>query len=160
MMRNPVTVVLYFVFFIAVEIFVAGHMNAAQTGDKDEIKSWENNGIDEIHAIRNVLSGWEKAWNNKNLSDYLSYYSPNFRTGDMDYQALKLKRIRQFKKSNSISVQISNLWISVEGKIANARFMLKYEDTSRSNIGEKYIRLAKSNGSWKIISEEWKPLTP
>ena len=41
---------------------------------------------------------------------------------------------------------------------ATASFIQKYQDATHSDIGEKILKLIHVNGTWQIISENWKPL--
>jgi hypothetical protein len=63
-----------------------------------------------------------------------------------------------FQKSGDIRIGISDLWVFIEGKYATARFLQRYQDTKFADVGEKTLILINSNGQWKIVSEEWKPL--
>ena len=55
-------------------------------------------------------------------------------------------------------VEISDLWVFIEGQIATASFVQRYYDQNVRDVGEKTLILVLENNTWKIISEEWKPL--
>ncbi|MBU0986267.1 MAG: hypothetical protein KKH68_03345 [Proteobacteria bacterium] len=57
-----------------------------------------------------------------------------------------------------IQVEISDLWVFIEGKHAIATFVQHYQNQQIKDFGKKTLVLENSNNSWKIISEEWKPL--
>jgi ketosteroid isomerase-like protein len=111
-----------------------------------------------IDDVRASVYAWGKSWQNRDISTYMSFYSPAFRSHGLDYKAWMQKKIKLFKTSGDIKVEISDLGVFIEGEFATARFVQRYHDSKLSDIGEKTLTLVNSNGKWKIVSEEWKPL--
>jgi len=158
MKKNGVSLFISLAVLILVGMFMAVNLNAAPAGSEDKADAWKNDSLNEIHVVRGVISDWIKAWQSKDLEGYMAYYSPEFRSEKLDYHALRTKKAELFKRPGSISVNISNLWVFIEGPVAKVRFTQEYADTYLSDVGEKHMLMMNSNGAWKIVSEEWKPL--
>jgi hypothetical protein len=117
----------------------------------------------DIDAVRTTILAWGKAWESKNIDYYMSFYSPSFRSDDVDYHGWREKKTSQFQRPGPVTLKINELWVFVEKDGAEVRFTQHYESRDRSDVGEKTMFLAKSNGTWKILWEGWKPfinLTP
>lgn len=158
MRKNTLVLLLHLTVFVMAVIFAALDIGIAQNSSDDQGRSWESNSLHDIHAVRGIIYAWIQAWESKNLDNYMSYYSPQFRSEKLDYNAWRAKKSNSFKKPGTISVKISNLVISIEGQEAKAGFVQEYTDANRAEAGEKQIKLIKLNNTWKIVSEEWKPI--
>ncbi|MFC1815417.1 hypothetical protein ACFL0M_05605 [Thermodesulfobacteriota bacterium] len=117
-----------------------------------------NKNIEAINKVRTVIFSWVKTWQDKNIDGYMSFYSSSFRSGDLDYKGWWAKKSKLFQRPGTISLQILDLWVVVEGKHAGASFVQRYQDAYHSDFGEKIINLIKLNGNWQIVMEEWQPL--
>ncbi len=113
---------------------------------------------DDIDIIRTSIYAWRDAWQSKNIDSYRSFYSPHFRSRTYDYHDWMDEKTRRFKKAAPISLIISEPKINFDGNQAVARFNQKYECLSLSKVGEKKLILAKTNGMWRIVAEEWEKL--
>jgi hypothetical protein len=111
-----------------------------------------------IDDIRSIVYAWADAWQNRNIKHYMSFYSPAFRSKELDFNGWLQKKTEFFKKPSNILVEISDLWVFIEGKNATARFVQRYQDLKVSDVGEKTLVLVNSKDKWRIVSEEWKPL--
>lgn len=112
----------------------------------------------DIEVVRARVFAWGKAWQSQDIDYYMSFYSPAFRSKKLDYQGWGEKKAQLFKKANNIKVEISDLWVFIERQIATASFVQRYYDQNARDVGEKTLILVLENNTWKIISEEWKPL--
>ena len=112
----------------------------------------------DIEDVRARVYSWSNAWQNRNINRYMYFYSPTFQTNGLNYKGWMEDKARHFQKSGDIRIGISDLWVFIEGKYATARFLQRYQDTKYSDVGEKTLILINTNGQWKIVSEEWKPL--
>lgn len=158
-MRNKtLALVLCLVVFVLTAVFAVAAINVAQTDIDKKSNDWEKSSLSEIHAVRSIIFKWINAWQSKDLAGYMSYYSPEFRTGKLDYHGLRAKKTRLFKRPGVIFLEISNLLISIEGQEAKVSFLQDYTDAYLADVGEKNVKLIKLNDSWKIIAEEWKPI--
>jgi len=154
--RHTVVLILYLAVFVLAAVFGKVDINVAQTHSDAKSDAWESDSLNEIHAVRGVIYEWIDAWQGENLDGYMSYYSPEFRSAKLDYNGWRLKKAKLFKRPGAISVQISKLLIFIEGNEARASFLQEYADAYISDVGKKNIELVKFNGTWKIVSEEWK----
>lgn len=111
-----------------------------------------------INDVRSNVYDWCKSWQSRDISRYMSFYGPNFRSEGLDYQSWMQKKAKIFKMSGYIQVEISDLWVFIEGNHATARFVQRYQGPEISDVGEKTLSMVNSNGNWEIVSEEWKPL--
>jgi hypothetical protein len=113
-----------------------------------------------IDTIRSVVYAWADAWQNKNIQRYVSFYSPKFRSKGLGFNGWLEKKTELFQRPGPIRVQLSDLWVFIEGKNATARFVQRYQDPNLSDVGEKTLGLVYSKDQWKIVSEQWTPLEP
>jgi len=157
MRKNAVVWVLSWLVLVLMAIFAVGNINA-ETDTPGESQAWKSSSLDDIHAVRGVIYDWIKAWQSKDLGSYMSYYSPEFHSEKLDYQGWRRKKAILFKRPGLIFVEISNLLIFIKEKEAKVSFVQEYTDARLSDIGQKSIRLRNSHGTWKIISEKWRPI--
>jgi len=121
--------------------------------------TWKDRNVEAINTVRAFISDWADSWQEKNLDRYMSHYSRTFRSGAIDYSGWQAKKARLFKRSESLSLKVSDLWVVIEGNYASASFIQHYRDAHYADIGEKTINLVKNDGKWQIISEEWQPIS-
>jgi len=57
-----------------------------------------------------------------------------------------------------MTIEIHGLSVMIEGGLASARYIQRFSRGSFADTGEKLLKLRKTDGMWRIISEEWKPL--
>jgi murein L,D-transpeptidase YafK len=109
--------------------------------------------------IRRMLDSWKKAWEQKDLASYMSFYDSGFQSRGMDFKAWKKHREKLNQKYRSIIVGISNLKIEQSSAaMASVSFTQKYEADDYEDAGLKSLLLVKRGKDWKIKEEEWKPL--
>jgi ketosteroid isomerase-like protein len=112
-----------------------------------------------IDEVRSSVYAWCKSWQNRDIDTYMSFYSQNFRSKELDYRGWMQKKKRRFHMVGSLRVDISDLGVFVEGETAVARFIQRYQDSKISDVGEKTLSMIYTGGKWKIVAEAWKPLT-
>lgn len=113
------------------------------------------NKIDDVRA--NVYA-WGKSWQSQDINSYMSFYNPAFRSKGLDYQGWRQRKNKHFQKIDDIRLEISDLWVFIEGRHATARFVLRYQDSKFSDVGEKTLTIVKEGDKWLIVSEKWRPL--
>jgi hypothetical protein len=111
-----------------------------------------------IDEVRATVYAWGNAWESRDISNYMSFYSPTFRSKGLNYQSWIQKKAKLFQKPGDVRVKISDLWVFIEGTHATARFVQRYQDPRVSDVGEKKLVMVNTNGKWQIVSEDWKPL--
>ena len=112
----------------------------------------------QIDDVRASVYAWGKSRQNRDIKSFMSFYSPDFSSEGLDYEGWMQKMTKLFKTSGDIQMEITDLGVFIEGDHATARFVQRYHGSKFSDIGEKTLTMVNSNGKWKIVSEEWKPL--
>jgi hypothetical protein len=109
--------------------------------------------------LRRVVEAWKKAWEQKDLASYMSFYDSGFQSRGMDFKAWKKHREKLNQKYRSITVGISDLKIEQSSAaMVSVSFTQKYEADDYEDEGMKSLLLVKRGKDWKIKEEEWKPL--
>lgn len=106
------------------------------------------------NAVESAVKGWADAWASKNMASYLGSYGPEFtppgRKNRADWAKERESRI---VGKNKISVDITNMSVSVDGNKATAKFHQSYKGDSLVSNSRKTLTLMKSNGRWVIVKE-------
>ena len=111
-----------------------------------------------IDDVRKIIHLWSNAWQSRDIKHYMSFYGPDFKSKGYDYKSWEIRKADIFQKVNFIKVEISDLWVFIEGKVATVTFIQKYRDSRVADIGKKKLILIDPGKKWKIISEEWESL--
>ncbi|MBC8432652.1 MAG: AMIN domain-containing protein [Desulfobacterales bacterium] len=112
----------------------------------------------DIDAVRAQVFAWSEAWQNRDIDTYMSFYSPSFQSKGLDFERWREKRAEVFQQVSSIQVEISDLWVFIEGKQAIVSFIQRYSHPMFADIGEKTLVMVDGGFTWQIVSEEWKPI--
>jgi len=108
--------------------------------------------------VSDIIKGWSKSWQSKNLERYFLYYQKDFTTNSFNNNELWRKdRVGKIQDKHTIEIEIKDLSITFdidEGEIAIAEFIQYYKSASYSDTVTKKIILKKFMGQWKIISED------
>ncbi len=114
---------------------------------------------------RDFVENWRKAWEKGDLDAYMACYAPNAEQGDKKGAKAIAAHKRQLWKTRAPgSVRFANMKITPagsEGGGLRVEMAQNYKDKSGyKDRGRKVLQLRKVKGAWKIISEDWDPLTP
>ena len=132
---------------------------AAEESKPGAIKKEPRPAGEEHKELRRVVEAWKKAWEQKDLAAYMSFYDSGFQSRGMDFKAWKKHREKLNQKYRSIAVGISDLKIEQASAVmASVSFTQKYEADDYEDEGLKSLLLVKRGKDWKIKEEEWKPL--
>lgn len=112
----------------------------------------------DIDAVRAKVLAWSEAWQSRDIDTYMSFYSPRFRSKRLDFERWREQKAKVFQQVSSIQVEISDLWVFIEGKQAVASFIQRYSHPMFADIGKKTLVMVDAGFTWQIVSEEWKPL--
>ena len=130
-------------------------INNASAGIDGEIEVNRKNDND---IVSDIIKGWSKSWQSKNLERYFLYYQKDFTTNSFNNNELwKKDRVGKIQGKHTIEIEIKDLSITFdidEGEIAIAEFIQYYKSASYSDTVTKKIILKKFMGQWKIISED------
>jgi murein L,D-transpeptidase YafK len=125
----------------------------------DVVKKEPRPSGEEHKELRRVVEAWKKAWEQKDLAAYMSFYDAGFQSRGMDVKAWRKHREKLNQKHRSIAVKISDLKIEQASVVmATVRFNQKYEADDYEDEGLKSLLLVKRGKDWKIKEEEWKLL--
>jgi hypothetical protein len=104
-----------------------------------------------------MLKAWLKAWNTKNLRQYMSYYAGNFRSDKgQNYAAWKTHKTNLFRTYKTINVKADNIAISFKNdRSAVITFRQDYRSDWTRDTGIKTLNIVKREGRWLIVGESW-----
>ena len=111
------------------------------------------------------LNGWAKAWTQRNLDGYLSYYAdkftPSYGMSKADWLKQRAQRINMPKK---INLDLKNIKISVSGEKATAQIegsqaaFADFDQSYSNSLGykdqvHKELEFELVEGTWQIVRE-------
>ena len=100
------------------------------------------------------MQAWAAAWAAKDMKAYLAAYGKDFDPpGRMTRAAWEKEREARIVSKSKITVQVSDLNVSVNGNKATARFRQAYSADSLNVSSRKTLDLVESNGRWLIVRE-------
>ncbi len=101
-----------------------------------------------------AVQAWAAAWAAKDMKAYLAAYGKDFDPpGHMTRAAWEKEREARIVGKSKITVQVSDLNVSVNGNKATARFRQAYSADSLNVSSRKTLDLVESNGRWLIVRE-------
>lgn len=101
-----------------------------------------------------AVQAWAAAWAAKDMKAYLAAYGKDFDPpGRMTRAAWEKERESRIVGKSKITVQVSDLNVSVNGNKATARFRQAYSADSLNVSSRKTLDLVESNGRWLIVRE-------
>ena len=101
-----------------------------------------------------AVQAWAAAWAAKDMKAYLAAYGKDFDPpGRMTRAAWEKERESRIVGKSKITVQVSDLNVSVNGNKAAARFRQAYSADSLNVSSRKTLDLVESNGRWLIVRE-------
>ncbi len=106
-------------------------------------------------AVQAAVNAWAKAWASQNMQQYLAAYSPNFQTpGKQSRRQWEQERRARIEGKRSISVDLSNLQVQLDGDQATVRFVQAYRANTFSATSRKTLVLQRSAPQqWLIVRE-------
>ena len=115
---------------------------------------------DEIHLF---LNEWKIAWEMSagekgNITEYISFYSNDFRSGRLNKSEWSLDKSRKNSRKKWIRVELFDINISNPDKNNQIRvkFSQDYRSSNFSVVSEKVLQLEKVKDKWVILSEKSK----
>ena len=111
-----------------------------------------------MNIVSSQLLSWVKAWENQNITLYLSFYSKDFKAQKKSRSIWENYRRRSLGHSSQISIQISNIQMHKIKNIINVTFNQKFKSNKISDNGKKELSWKKEDRKWKIIKESWSPI--
>jgi murein L,D-transpeptidase YafK len=109
----------------------------------------------QIERIKAELTNWRKAWEDKDINAYLSFYSDKFKAPKGSRTKWRSSRYRALKANKNISIQVSNLQINSSKKTVELNFIQEFNSDKYSSVGIKELIWKKIGNDWKILKETW-----
>lgn len=111
-------------------------------------------GAKDAKEVTAAVQAWAAAWAAKDMKAYLAAYGKDFDPpGRMTRAAWEKERESRIVGKSKITVQVSDLNVSVNGNKATARFRQAYSADSLNVSSRKTLDLVESNGRWLIVRE-------
>jgi murein L,D-transpeptidase YafK len=107
----------------------------------------------EKEQLLEVIEDWRRAWENKEIDRYMSYYSPHFTSDGKNREQWKEYKALVANKYNQITVKIENLRLLKNDGIVLAKFDQRYSSERLHSKGEKRLYLQQNSTEWKIVGE-------
>lgn len=109
----------------------------------------------ERDRVRSLLLEWKRSWEKKQLDRYMSFYSHNFRSKDMDWNGWRRYKERLNQQYRTIQITIDPPIILKHNQNTVAKFFQSYQSDRFFSEGTKRLYFATEGGDLKIIGEEW-----
>ncbi len=108
------------------------------------------------------IENWRKAWERGDRKEYMACYDKKAVQGERKgADAIESHKRAVWGKAAPKRVKLTNLRIAVTTSGITADMYQDYADKSGfSDKGVKTLRLKRSGASWRIVQEDWSPMTP
>ena len=112
--------------------------------------------VADLDEIKDFIDTWKRAWEQKDLSTYISLYDQKFNSLGMDLKAWKRYKEKLNKRYRSINIRISKLKIiRFSTNSIRVRFRQNYQTDTYKDLGVKSLFLVRGKEGWKIKKETW-----
>ena len=112
---------------------------------------------EERGRFQGFLAEWKKSWETKQLDDYMSFYSKDFQSKDLNWKGWRDYKERLNQQYKTIEITIDPPTILKHNRSVVAVFFQSYRSDRYINEGTKRLYLIKEESDWKIIGEDWNP---
>jgi len=109
--------------------------------------------------LEKFLESWRSAWVRADTGAYLSHYSAYFRGRGMNYGRFAAHKRSVFGRSKDIRVAATDVQIFRLDERAVIHFFQDFRSSLMANAGYKTLHIARTPAGWKIVGEEWEPLS-
>lgn len=108
----------------------------------------------DAEAVRRAVLAWAKAWGRKDMDNYLDAYASQFVPAErMSRSKWESERRLRILSKKSISVEIRQLKVSVDGKNASAQFQQIYASDNFTGNSQKTLDMVRHGNRWLIVRE-------
>ena len=105
------------------------------------------------------IENWRGKWQQKQLADYMSFYSDEFKGQGMNKQQWERHKESLNKKYEYIQVQLQEPVVYKQKGEWVVRFLQQYSSDKLNDFGEKFLYLREAaDGQWQIVGEHWQPV--
>ncbi len=109
-------------------------------------------------SARDMLEAWGGAWARGDADAYFRFYGPEVK-GKASSRAAWEKQRRARLANSGIVVRFDNIRIETTNDHADVKLVQYYTAERHADIGEKHLKLKRLNGAWRIIAEDWAPVS-
>jgi murein L,D-transpeptidase YafK len=113
----------------------------------------------EVSDVLQFIGTWKKAWESKDINNYIGFYADDFKYGKMNKTTYKRFKADLAEKYKDIKINLSMPVLYGHNKNLVARFFQDYSSDGHTDFGEKTVYFTKVGDSYKIINEEWHEAT-
>ena len=121
-------------------------------GDLSAAKAPQANAVD---AVLSRVDSWSRAWKNKDIDAYLSFYGEHFvpekNLSKADWIAQRQKRLAS---KDNLEISLSQVNVQVNGDKATEEFVQHYSANGKKEDSNKRLSLSLVNGEWVIVREQ------
>ena len=108
----------------------------------------------DAQELLNTAEGWRKAWSERNIEAYLSFYSPNFSPEKKTLEQWKSYKKKVIGNKSYIKVSVTNVSIKFnDDNEAFVEFDQRYESNRFTSEDHKLLIMEKNGPRWQIIKE-------
>jgi outer membrane protein assembly factor BamD len=109
-------------------------------------------------SVEAFLEKWKRAWESKNLDQYMAFYSRRFQSGKWDWNGWRNHKADIFRRTRIIEVVSEGVEVERQRDGVRVSFLQRYRADSHQDRGRKDLHLIAEDGLWKIIGESWSQL--
>jgi Flp pilus assembly protein TadD/ketosteroid isomerase-like protein len=110
--------------------------------------------VDEEQNINDAVNNWAKAWSSKDLDKYFASYADSFKPAKGESRKnWEQTRRERVSKPASISVELENQKVMLDGDNAKVSFKQSYRAGGKPIRTNKTLMMKKTNGVWLIDQE-------
>ena len=104
--------------------------------------------------VESAVRGWAAAWAAQDMDRYLAAYGPEFNPGGgQSRKSWEEERRARIVGKSSISVNLENVAINVNGQTATAKFRQIYRADNLNISSRKTLEPRRSGNQWQIRKE-------
>jgi outer membrane protein assembly factor BamE len=105
-----------------------------------------------------MLEGWRNAWANRNVPQYLTYYTPDFKADSASRADWEKQRRERIGAAKSIRIDLSEVKVLITAPdAARVGMTQRYVSDTLDQAGAKSLYLVKREGKWLIEREVFLP---
>lgn len=107
-----------------------------------------------VATVEKAVMAWAKAWEQQNMTAYYAAYSNHFEPQEGSLAAWKVERKERIVGKPSITLEVRDLKVTVQGERATASFRQYYASGSFKATTRKTLRMQREGDKWRITREE------
>jgi ketosteroid isomerase-like protein len=100
-----------------------------------------------------AVQRWAAAWSARDMESYVRAYTPDFQGTSRDREAWLQQRTSRIAGRRSISIDLQEPSIKVEGDQARVHFTQHYQSDRHRSTDSRFLRMVRMDGRWLIAIE-------